>query len=232
MLFSQRHVLIFAMSLQQVLGLLRPVHRQTTNSTDQYPQVILGPEGSDPSTTEYQLNHASLNTNNLTRSVDFYTKVFGLRVIATLQLTKHFSTTYLGYSFAGRNGTGYMTSEELLQQMHNAQGLLELLYLDAPDNDLPASTQNTNTFSHMGFVVPDTTVTQKRLEDFGATFYKKIGEPSPEDGPYAVAINLVRSKVDPTEFATLHATLSSAQKSYIFAADPDGNMLEILPQMG
>ncbi|KAI3338687.1 hypothetical protein F4824DRAFT_458526 [Ustulina deusta] len=153
-----------------------------------------------------------------------------MRIISTIQVTKHFSSTYLGYSFAGKNGTGYMTSAELYQQQRNTQGLLELLYLDVPDNNFPASTQSTNTFSSTGFVVPDTQDTQKRLQDFGVTIYKKIGEPSPESGPYAFATDLIRSKIDPAEFDAIFAVLTSAQETYIFAADPDGNMIEIMPQ--
>ncbi|KAI0186506.1 Glyoxalase/Bleomycin resistance protein/Dihydroxybiphenyl dioxygenase [Xylaria flabelliformis] len=225
------YILILAINAQSVLGLLpRHIHRLAENNTDNYPQVILGPEGSDPTTTQYSLNHVTLNTGNITRAVDFYTKVFGMRVITTIKVSKHFSTTYLGYSFAGRNGTGYMTAEELFRQQRNTQGLLEIISLQSHDNDLPSSTQKTSTFSQLGFVVPDTEAIQKRLEDFGVTIYKRIGDPSPEDGPFTIATNLIRSKIEPKEFAAIFLTLSDAQYSYVFAADPDGNMIEIMPQ--
>ncbi|KAH9884878.1 Glyoxalase/Bleomycin resistance protein/Dihydroxybiphenyl dioxygenase [Xylariomycetidae sp. FL2044] len=208
----------------------RLITRVPGETTPEYPQLVLGPEGSDPATIEYQLNHVALNVRDLPRSLEFYTRVFGMRLITTARITEHFSASYLGYSHAGKNGTGYMTSEELMRQQRNSQGLLELLRFESINStDVPVSTEHTNTFSHIGFIVPDTMAIQRRLESYNVTIYKRVDEPTPEDGPFNRATMLIRDMIEPEEFASIHATLSDAQKSYIFAANPDGNLIEVMP---
>jgi lactoylglutathione lyase len=209
-----------------VLGLAAQIFA----SNEGGPIMVMGPEGSDPATTGYNLNHVSLNVRDLTRSLKFYTEVFGMRQMFTVNLTDHYSITYLAHSSGGKNGTGYQTTPELIRNQHNSQGLLALLYLDVPDNTIPSSTEMSNTLMQVGFVVPDIHIAQDRLEELGVTFYKKISEPFPRDGPLHSAGAFDPTKISPEEFETLIAVMTTLNENTIFAADPDGNVLEILGQ--
>jgi lactoylglutathione lyase len=192
---------------------------------------ILGPEGSDPETVGYFVNHFSLNVNNLTRSIEFYTEVFGMRHIFTSYLTEHISFTYLGTSSGGRNGSGYQTTEELLRYKNNAQGMIELVHLNITRDSLPSPAKQVSTFNHVGIIVPDTTAAQERLERYGVEIYKRVGAPLPEDGPLADA-EVVIGDVDglsEEEWQAFRKAMTQLNSLNIFAADPDGNLLEILP---
>lgn len=226
------HILIFASISQLLVGIFaRVAPREEGNNADQYPQNTLGPEGSDPATTEYQIMHMALNVRNLTRSLEFYTQVFGMRLMVTTQITRHYSTSFLGYSSGGKNGTGYMTTQELVRHARNSQGILELISTDYPNSGItPSSTESTNTFSHVSFVVPDTEVVQARLESYNVIIYKRVGDTVPLEGPFSRAVNLHSSVIDPGELTALRRRLSGITNNYIFAADPDGNLLEIIPK--
>jgi lactoylglutathione lyase len=202
------------------------------NSTSSSPQMVIGPEGSDPDTTGYNINHFALNVRNLTRSLEFYTQVFGMRHMFTLAMSEHYSITYMAHSSGGKNGTGYQTTQELIRNQHNSQGLLELLHLNVPGNDVPSSTETPNTFFHVGMIVPDIEATQARLERFGVPIYKKIGERFPAEGPLNKAAALDPAALDPKEYEGLLEFITQLNSRVVFAPDPDGNVLEIMGREG
>ncbi|KAH7126372.1 hypothetical protein B0J13DRAFT_679676 [Dactylonectria estremocensis] len=208
-----------------------------SNGTVEYPYPELGTDAyADPETTGYFINHFSLNVMNLTASVDFYSQIFGLRKIFTLHVSEHYSITYMGHSHGGKNGTGHQTADELNREKNNSEGLLELIHLDVPGNDLPASTKTANTFGHIGMVVPDIEATQKRLEAHpGVEIVKGFNEDMKLPSDVATSTSLSPEMVallDPAEVAFIMAVLAPATKGLIFVNDPDGNMIEIQPQEG
>jgi lactoylglutathione lyase len=211
-----------------------PVRRDNDNATFSYPFLEGGSDlPADPSTTGYFINHFSLNTNNLTRSVDFYTGIFGLRHMFTYHLTKHMSVTYLGHSQGGRNGTGYQTVGELIRNKQNSAGLLELVYFNTTSiggEPIPGPDKRASTFSHIGVIVPDPAATQERLEEYNVTIYKKLAEPMPKDGPLGSPFALGDATyLSPEAFEEIQEQMTLLNQLNIFAADPDGNMLEIQP---
>ncbi|KAH6676971.1 hypothetical protein F5X68DRAFT_193600 [Plectosphaerella plurivora] len=208
-----------------------------SNGTQQYPYPILGSdEPADYATTGYFSNHLSLNVHNLTRSLDFYSGVFGLRHMFTLRVSEHYSIAYMSHQHGGKNGTGYQTTAELLREQRNAQGLIELVHIDVPVNTITSSSERPNTFGHIGIIVPDIEATQARLEACpDVTIVKAFGEDVTTDGRVANATNLgpaERGQLDEEEIALILATIRVVTKPVIFAEDPDGNLLEIMAQEG
>lgn len=198
---------------------------------DDSPDMVLGPDTpSHPETIGQFINHFALNVNNLTQSLEFYRDIFGMRHLFTYNLTPHISFTYLSHSQGGRNGSAYQTTEEMLRYKNNNGGHLELFHLNTTKEDIPGPDQKVSTLGHVGIVVPDMEVAQARMEAYGVKIYKKIGEPMPTDGPLADKNSIGdTSGLSDDEWELFQATMSEFQMSTIFAADPDGNLLEVLP---
>ncbi|KAF1966896.1 hypothetical protein BU23DRAFT_306020 [Bimuria novae-zelandiae CBS 107.79] len=162
--------------------------RESSNATTQYPFADLGLDTpSSPATIGFFINHFSLNTNNLTRSLNFYTPVFGLRHMFTYHLTPCLSITQSTHSQGGRNGSAYQTTAELIRNKQNSAGIIELVYFNrttiggAP---IQGGHEKTGISNHVGFVTPDQEATQKRLEEHGVRIYKKLGGRCLERDPW------------------------------------------------
>ena len=196
------------------------------------PDTILGPDTpSDPETLGYFVNHFALNVNNVTRSMEFYSEAFGMRHMFTHYLTKHISVTYMSHSQGGRNGSAYQTTAEMLRYKNNNAGHVELFHLDTQGGkDIPGPDKRTSTFAHVGIIVPDPEATQERLEQMGVTIYKKVGAPAPTEGPLSKPGYLGdASNLSDEEWADFQKAMGELNYLNVFAADPDGNLLEILP---
>jgi lactoylglutathione lyase len=193
--------------------------------------LIFGPDTpADPLTTGYFINHVALNVNNLDKMMEFYIRVFGMRHIFTFNLTPHITFTYMSHSQGGRNGSAYQTTEEILRYKNNNAGHMELVHLNVDKEDLPGSSLKASTMHHIGIIVPDLEATQSRLELYNVTIYKKINEPMPSTGPLSDKFSLGdATNLSDEEFALLQAVMSEFNRETIFASDPDGNLLEILP---
>jgi len=205
--------------------------KQRDDSTSEYPSIDFGPEdAADPATTGIFINHAALNVNNLTRSTEFYSEVFGMRLMFTYRLTRYMTVAYMAHSGGGKNGSAYQTTEELIRYKNNAGGKLELVYLNTTGKDVPGPTTMTNTFSHIGIIVPDLAAIQDRLEKYGVTIYKRTGEPMPTDGymgnPFSFGD---ATELTPEDWTDIQEEMGKINYLNIFASDPDGNVLEIQP---
>ena len=206
-----------------------------TNGETEYPIPTPGDDKpSDPATTGYFINHLCINARNATETINWYNRAFGLRLMFSLQVSEHFSISYMGHSHGGRNGTGYQTSEEITRQKNNIEGLLEILSLDFPGWDLPASIKVPSTFSHIGMVVPNIVDTQKRLEAMGANILKATGAPFTIDGPFADVTGFTQAgdAISQAEIDTILRTLKPLNEPLLFVADPDGNIIEVQNQEG
>jgi lactoylglutathione lyase len=98
----------------------------------------------------------------------------------------------------------------------------------------PATTDATNTFSHVGVVVPDIEATQARLDQYsGYEMLKRLNDPVPRSCKLANAMNLgenVVAQLYDEEFQQILAIFDVINAPFIFVADPDGNVVEIQPQ--
>ena len=118
----------------------------------------------------------------------------------------------------------------MLRYKNNNGGHLEFVYLNTTGEDIPSLAEQTSTFSHVGIIVPDVEAVQERLEDYGVTIYKKVGEPMPVDGYLSRPSSLGdASNLSSEEFAAFQEAMTQLNQLNVFAADPDGNLLEILP---
>jgi lactoylglutathione lyase len=200
-----------------------------------YPKLLPGDDKeSSPATAGYFINHLCINVGNMTESVNWYNKAFGLRTMFSMQVSEHFAVTYMGRSHGGRNGTGYQTAEELTREKNNIEGLIELLHVDAPSWNPRAGKDLPNTFHHIGMVVPDPEETQKHLDAMGAKILKRYNEPFKLKGGFAIAAgvrNIPLKELSQKERNFIEQTLAPTNEPLIFVADPDGNLIEVQAQV-
>jgi lactoylglutathione lyase len=149
----------------------------------------------------------------------------------TIQLSPHYSVTYMGHAQGGRNGTGFQTGEELLRNKNNAAGLLEFQYLDdaADQEERLASTRRANTFSHLGLIVPSLEKAQEWFDSHGVNVTKRIGETADDKDGVRNALGIGEEALTNR---TEEALLSQGQQmvgfpKLVVIEDPDGNMIEV-----
>lgn len=121
----------------------------------------------------------------------------------------------------------------MLRNKQNSAGLIELVYFNRTSiggDPIPGPDQRTSTFNHVGIITPDQEATQARLEEYGVTIYKKLGEPMPNDGPLGSRFALGDATgLSDQAWKDIQNEMTQLNQLNIFAADPDGNLLEILP---
>jgi lactoylglutathione lyase len=73
------------------------------------------------------------------------------------------------------NLTGFQSGAELTSAKNNLWGLLELQQFNVSDDRLLASTERTNTFGHVGLIVPNTVKAQEYFESKGVRILEGRG---------------------------------------------------------
>ena len=191
-----------------------------------------------PATLGFNINHFSLLVGDLEASIAFYTDLLGMRRLFTYNGNEFFKVAYLGYPSGGRNGAGYQTPLELFREKNNKQGLLEFVYIAPNVTDPPAerplaSSAKTNSFSHLGLVVPDLDAARERFKENNVTILADVGEtPEPENIlpiVNAYGAGLLPEGSDDVIEDLMTAMLGSGQATMIIQ-DPDGNIIEVQPQ--
>lgn len=132
----------------------------------------------DESTKDFIFQQTMLRVKDPKKSLEFYTKVMGMRLLKKLHFpAMSFSVYFMGYSPAGdipedeKGKTAYCFSQK---------ATLELTHNWGTEND-DSHYHNGNTeprgFGHIGMVVPDVDKACERFEQLGVEFVKK-----PNDG--------------------------------------------------
>ncbi|PNP82657.1 hypothetical protein FNYG_03888 [Fusarium nygamai] len=128
---------------------------------------------------------------------------------------------------------------ELNCEKNNAQGLLEIYYLDIPTKNIESSSQHPNTFAHIGLAVPDAQKTQERLETMpDVKIAKNYGEKFTEItddlviGPAVGLPPAVVAQLSLEEREAIVQGLGPSVDPLIFIVDPDGNFIEIQGEEG
>ena len=167
-------------------------------TTEHHPGVCAQPSAASDG---FVLNHCMLRVKDPAVSLDFYTRVFGMRVLRKLDFPEmKFSLYFLQRASAADvapDDAGERTAWTFAQR-----GLIELTHNWGTEDDADFAYHNGNSeprgFGHIGVSVPDVDAACARFEELGADFVKR-----PNDG---------------------------AMKGIAFIKDPDGYWIEILRQ--
>ena len=155
----------------------------------------------DHDTKEFVLNHTMLRVKDPKKSLDFYTRIMGMKLIRK----NDFPIAKFSLYFLGTFGEEELKSlpkinDDMRGWALNQKSILELTHNWGTEDDPNFSYHNGNNepqgFGHIAFKVPDVFNACIRFEKLGVTFQKK-----PSDG---------------------------TMKNLAFVKDPDGYWIEIL----
>ncbi|QKX54152.1 uncharacterized protein TRUGW13939_01236 [Talaromyces rugulosus] len=204
------------------------------NSTDPSNPFVIGTDGpAPPATVGYAFNHIGLVTTHLSEMKDFYVNVLGMRTLFDAYITPEYTVTYMGYAQGGRNGTGFQSGADMMAEKNNLYGLVELQQFNVSDDHLLASTKRSNTFGHVGLIVPDVLKAQEYFESKGVPILKKVNVPLSElTGviPNAYGLGKYAGAHIEAKKALLKAQGLIGIEMFLLIADPDGNLIEIQQQ--
>jgi lactoylglutathione lyase len=152
-----------------------------------------------PETRGFRLNHSMLRVKDPERSLDFYSRVFGMRLLRKLDFPELDFSLY----FLAALEEAEQVPEDINERTRwtfSQRGILELTHNHGTENDPDFHYHDGNAepqgFGHICFAVPDLDAAVKWLDENRVNFVKR-----PEDG---------------------------ALKDVAFVTDPDGYWIEIL----
>ncbi|MDL0431318.1 lactoylglutathione lyase [Marinobacter sp. TBZ242] len=158
-------------------------------------------EATVPETEGYVFNQTMLRIKDPERSMDFYTRVMGMRLVRKLDFPEmKFTLYFLAYLDDRQANMVPNDDAHRTTFIFGREAMLELTHNWGTENDEDFSYHNGNDepqgFGHIGVAVPDVYSACARFENMGVEFAKK-----PDDGK---------------------------MKGLAFIKDPDGYWIEIL----
>ena len=186
----------------------------------------------------YHFNHVAFIVKNLTASLEFYTKGLGMRTMFVVQPIESIpmQIVYIGHPDRLANpSSSPLTCEEFTTKMKTVGGLIELLYYGDATHNPDSSSIVQNTLSHIGLIVPNPAETEQRLRAINATIIKEVGKFDTVDvdvrlqNMFGLGPELAATLTEEEKHKFWTAFTALGAKDQLFAADPDGNILEILP---
>ncbi|KAL5364527.1 putative lactoylglutathione lyase [Aspergillus floccosus] len=186
-------------------------------------------------TTGYKLNHSMLRIRDPKRSLHFYIDLMGMRTVWTMN-TGPFTIYYLGYPSTAddradlRAWSARVSDPRTLTQ---TLGLLELYHIHGSekpvaDGGIELDTGNTPPhlgFGHLGFTVPDVPAALERLRAGGVPVLKDLGDSSRESVPLSSW-----EEERGVGVGAIHPNYKRFFDQIAFVADPDGYIVELVPQ--
>lgn len=152
----------------------------------------------EPETQDYILQQTMFRIKDPKVSLDFYTRIMGMRLLKKLDFPEMKFTLY----FVGYENSADIPEDdtERTRWTFSRKATLELTHNWGTENDTEAKYHSGNTeprgFGHIGIMVPNVERASERFEELGVKFVKK-----PNDGK---------------------------MKGIAFIQDPDGYWIEIL----
>ena len=140
------------------------------------PGLCLNP---DPETQKYILNHTMLRVKNPEISLDFYSRILGMKLLRSVDFADwKFSLYFL--AFVPETNVLALDEKEKSAFVAGREGVLELTHNWGTENDEKTPYHNGNTeprgFGHICIAVPDIQAACARFEKLNVTFQKKLGE--------------------------------------------------------
>lgn len=133
----------------------------------------------DTTTQNYRFNHSMLRIRDPEASLDFYTRILGLRLIRKLDFAEwKFSLYFLAYV---PEGTQLPEADaENARYTFGREGVLELTHNWGTEEKPESPYHNGNTdprgFGHICIAVPNIQEACARFEKLGVNFQKKLGK--------------------------------------------------------
>ncbi len=154
-----------------------------------------------PETEGYVFNQTMLRIKDPERSMDFYTRIMGMRLVRKLDFPEmKFTLYFLGYLDDRQANQIPVDDDHRTTYIFGREAMLELTHNWGTEDDKDFQYHNGNDkpqgFGHIGIAVPDVYAATERFEHLGVSFVKK-----PDDGK---------------------------MKGLAFIQDPDGYWIEIL----
>lgn len=158
-------------------------------------------EDSVPETDGYVFNQTMLRIKDPEKSLDFYTRIMGMRLVRKLDFPEmQFTLYFLGYLDERQAATVPADADHRTTFTFGREAMLELTHNWGTEKQADFDYHNGNDepqgFGHIGIAVPDVYQAAERMERLGVAFVKR-----PDDGK---------------------------MKGLAFIKDPDGYWIEIL----
>ena len=183
----------------------------------------------DP-TVGYKLNHFMMRIQNPERSLHFYKTLMGMRTIFVTN-PGPFTIYYLGYPQTPEHRADPKAfGEETMATLAHTLGLLELYHVHGSEKEEDGYYETGNRppalgFGHMGFTVPDVEATLERLRGEGVPVFKELGVTSREKIPLSEW-----EKQKGIGLGEPHPIYKAVFDQIAFVQDPDGYLVELVPQ--
>jgi len=135
----------------------------------------------DQETINYRLNHTMLRVKDPVKSVNFYTRVMGMKLLRKIDFAAaKFSLYFLGSFDQNEVKDIPETDEERRSWILAQKSILELTHNYGTETDNNFSYHHGNSeprgFGHIAFRVPDVRKACERFEKMGVVFQKKPSE--------------------------------------------------------
>lgn len=132
----------------------------------------------DAATRDYVLNHTMLRIKEPTRSLDFYTRVLGMRLLRRLDFDEmQFSLFFLGYVDDVTAAAAPGDANERSTWTFAQRGVLELTWNwgneSDPDVEFHSGNEAPKGFGHIAITVPDIEAAAARFDELGVDFVKR-----------------------------------------------------------
>ncbi|EWC44723.1 hypothetical protein DRE_06501 [Drechslerella stenobrocha 248] len=182
-------------------------------------------------TIGFKLYHLMLRVRDPVASINFYVNLMGMRTVFTMN-TGPATIYYLGYPLTSEDRTDIPAWGDRIvcANLAHTPGLLELYHIHGSEKQ-PVGYYNTGNspphlgFGQVGFSVPDVPAALEHLKAAGVTVIKDLGVATRESFP------LSKWEEDRgVGLEEIHPDYSRIFKQIACVADPDGYLVELVPQ--
>ncbi|KAE8150061.1 putative lactoylglutathione lyase [Aspergillus avenaceus] len=182
-----------------------------------------------------KLTHSMLRIRDPHRSLHFYIDLLGMRTVCTMNAGP-FTMYYLGIPSTPADRADLSAWAARISHpptLSQTPGLLELFHIHGTEKPVAEGGYEMSTgncppnlgFGHLGFSVPDVNETLERLRGEGVPVLKELGDAGRESVPLSAW-----EEGKGVGVGSIHANYGGFFEQIAYVADPDGYVIELLPQ--